>query len=137
MVLVADETDKVTFSFAPAANETLASTEGNLLKGVCRSGVARDATTTTYVLNGNRQTGTIGFYKYTATNLPAYKAYLEIPASQENAPGFLFDFGGQTSIVPVLPADEAAGPCYDLSGRRIAKPTRGLYIQGGRKIFVK
>ena len=138
VVLVADETDKVTFSFAPAANETLASTTGNLLKGVCTSGVACNATATTYVLNGNRETGTIGFYKYTAANLPAYKAYLEIPASQENAPGFLFDFGGQTSIVPVLPADEAAaGPCYDLSGRRIAKPTRGLYIQGGRKIFVK
>ena len=138
VVLVADGAGQKTFSFAPAANETLASTADNLLKGVCRSGEARNATATTYVLNGNRETGSIGFYKYTATNLPAYKAYLEIPASKENAPGFLFDFGGQTSIVPVLPADEAAaGPCYDLSGRRIAKPTRGLYIQGGRKIFVK
>ena len=26
---------------------------------------------------------------------------------------------------------------YDLSGRRVAKPTRGLYIIGGRKVFVK
>ena len=26
---------------------------------------------------------------------------------------------------------------YDLQGRRVEKPTRGLYIKGNKKVFVK
>lgn len=28
-------------------------------------------------------------------------------------------------------------PCFDLQGRRVERPTRGLYIRAGKKIFVK
>ena len=28
-------------------------------------------------------------------------------------------------------------PVYDLQGRRVVKPTRGLYIKDGKKIMVK
>ena len=28
-------------------------------------------------------------------------------------------------------------PYYDLSGRRVQKPIRGLYIQNGKKVVVK
>ena len=26
---------------------------------------------------------------------------------------------------------------YDLNGRKVAQPTRGIYIQNGKKVFVK
>ena len=29
------------------------------------------------------------------------------------------------------------GPVYDLAGRRVTKPTRGIYIQNGRKVMYK
>lgn len=132
--------DEVTEArFIPAAGETLGTLDGtNLLKGVCESGVARNASATTYVLNGNRTTGTIGFYRYTGTNLPAYKAYLELTGT--NAMGFSFDFGGEvTNLNGVL--NDAEGdnqPCYDLSGRRTLRPAAGgIYISGRKKILVK
>ncbi len=45
----------------------------------------------------------------------------------------------QETVTPVesITADAAAdAPMYDLSGRRIAKPTKGLYIQGGKKVIL-
>ncbi len=105
--------------------------------GVTESGVARNTTLTTYVLNGNRATGNIGFFKYTATNLPAYKAYLEVGSNP--ATGYLFRFGTPTAIDSVndetLTDDNT--PCYDLSGRRTLPTTRGIYIRGGKKVLVK
>ncbi len=137
VVLVGDEGKVSTVSCAPAADETLANLSGNQFKGVCASGVARNAGVNTYVLNGSK-TEQIGFFKYTATNLPAYKAYLEVLPSGTGIEGFLFDFNGQTHILPITPAEETeAQPCYDLSGRRIAQPARGFYIRGGRKLIVK
>ena len=105
---------------------------------MCESGKARNPNATTYVLNGNRSTGTIGFYHYTGTNLPAYKAYLELTGT--NAMGFSFDFGGEvTNLNGVL--NDAEGdnlPCYDLSGRRTLRPAAGgIYISGRKKILVK
>ena len=34
-------------------------------------------------------------------------------------------------------AEKTDGACYDLQGRRVASPTKGLYIHNGRKIVVK
>lgn len=39
--------------------------------------------------------------------------------------------------ITVNPAHAATGACYDLSGRRVADPTRGIYIIDGRKVFIK
>lgn len=50
---------------------------------------------------------------------------------------------GTTTYISGLPADApSANPSaptdlYDLSGRRISTPRRGLYIQGGKKIAIK
>ena len=132
--------DEVTEArFIPAADEQLGTLDGtNLLKGVCESGVTRNALATTYVLNGNRTTGTIGFYRYTATNLPAYKAYLELTGT--NAMGFSFDFGGEVTNLNGVENDAEGDnlPCYDLSGRRTLRPEAGgIYISGRKKFLVK
>ncbi|MBQ9654876.1 MAG: hypothetical protein IJV38_02515 [Prevotella sp.] len=42
---------------------------------------------------------------------------------------------GIGSLTPALSENE--GTYYDLSGRRVEKPTRGLYIKGNKKVFVK
>ena len=42
-----------------------------------------------------------------------------------------------TGISSVKTAATIEGNCYDLSGRRVAKPTKGLFIVNGKKIAVK
>ncbi len=56
----------------------------------------------------------------------------------------LYYYGGYTAdeVTPVeeITVDEAQagdGVYYDLSGRRVTKPVRGIYIQKGRKVLVK
>ena len=52
--------------------------------------------------------------------------------------GFKLDFGGvNTGIEAVIQADEANATYYDLSGRRVIRPAKGIYVKNGRKVYVK
>ena len=42
-----------------------------------------------------------------------------------------------TTIESVLPEADANGAIYDLNGRRVVNPERGIFIQGGKKVLVK
>ena len=42
-----------------------------------------------------------------------------------------------TTIESVIPEANANGAIYDLSGRRVVNPERGIFIQGGKKVLVK
>lgn len=53
------------------------------------------------------------------------------------APAFSLSYGESTGISGVTATENTDAPVYDLSGRRVAKTGKGLYIQGGRKIYVK
>jgi len=45
---------------------------------------------------------------------------------------------GTGSGISLAPASKAGvGACYDLQGRRVANPAKGLYIRDGRKVIVK
>lgn len=84
----------------------------------------------------------MAFYKLTSDhNLAANKAYLETPTDITPTAGarginlvFEDETTGISSAELVQPRDEAI---YTLSGMRVNKPARGLYITGGRKVFVK
>ena len=79
---------------------------------------------------------TLGFYQPTATTIPAYKAY--IPLASSPVRGFNFNFDGTTTAIDnaTLSTEKAQG-IYDLSGRRVSKAGKGIYIMGGKKIYVK
>ena len=68
--------------------------------------------------------------------ISAFHAYLaEVPVSARE---ITIDDGEVTGIVNVkslLPAEECVA--FDLQGRQVAQPTRGLYIVNGKKIVVK
>jgi hypothetical protein len=40
-------------------------------------------------------------------------------------------------VEDLKPAAKTAGAIFDLSGRRVAAPAKGLYIQDGKKIIFK
>ena len=88
-----------------------------------------------YVLNYKAATGA-GFYKLSSGGtIGANKAYLEYDGSA-GARGF-FGFDEATGIES-LSVNECFenGEVYDLQGRRVVNPTKGLYIVNGKKVFI-
>lgn len=89
-----------------------------------------------YVL-ANKSHG-VGFYPVSSEmTIASGKVYLDLSGSSVKE--FLnFDFGGdnETAIESLTPAlSEGKGYVYDLSGRRVQKPTKGLYIVNGKKVM--
>ena len=139
-VVMVAESDLATQYVAPATEAgSVPAGVTNSLKGTLTTTPTSGALLAdTYVLNGSF--GNIGFYKYTATNLPKGRAYFEVVSS--GVQGFLFDFGeeeGETTGInaAALSDSNAAKTYYDLSGRRVASPKHGLYICNGKKVYIK
>lgn len=82
----------------------------------------------------------VGFYRVAGgVTIPAGKAYLEISGGS-NARGFIGfgDDNGTTGIDEVSSkTEEVRSDYYDLQGRRVAQPTKGLYIVNGKKVIIK
>ena len=97
--------------------------------------VATPTNGTVYTLQNLNNT--LGLYRYTGTTVKGGKAYYH-PADGAAAPmGFVFDFEGQTTGVESIEVNADNQVIYDLSGRRVAKASKGLYIINGKKVLVK
>lgn len=79
----------------------------------------------------------VGFYKLSSANrtIHGFRAYYTAPAEAQAVSAFLLE-NNVTGIEEIETSADKA-PIYDLSGRRVAKAEKGVYIQNGRKIFVK
>ena len=110
-------------------------TEGtNELKGTLET-IAKPTTGTVYTLQNKNNT--LGFYKYTGENVKGGKAYYLLADDEAASMGFVFDFEGQTTGVESIEVNADNQVIYDLSGRRVAKAGKGLYIINGKKVLVK
>ena len=67
--------------------------------------------------------------------LAAGKAYLAI-AVNVNAPALSMDFGEGTTDIQNIERTMNDNQYYTLDGRRVAQPTKGLYIVNGKKVLV-
>lgn len=77
-----------------------------------------------YVLN--KKDAGVGFYKLSSTGtIGANKAYLVYTAGAREC--FLFSEATGISLTP-NPSPEGEGSVYDLQGRRVSQPAKGLYI---------
>ena len=85
----------------------------------------------------------IGFYKLnnTVTTIPGNKAFLVLTNAEAQAKGFVLEFedGGTTGIETIENSRHSTedGVYYDLQGRRVENPTRGVYIVNGKKVVIK
>ena len=50
---------------------------------------------------------------------------------------YLLDVDAVDNSVDPVANDKGATPCYDLQGRPVANPTRGIYIKDGKKVAIK
>ena len=84
------------------------------------------------------KSGVVGFYKLTSDKkVLAGKAYLQIDGLAPEFIGF-GDDNGTTGIDEVRSnTEEVRSDYYDLQGRRVAQPTKGLYIVNGKKVIIK
>lgn len=111
---------------------------GNMLKPT--GSYSYDDTKNRYVFA--KQGNNVGFFKITEDNYhPAEgKAYLEIPGN-DAAPSLSIELDGETTGIKVINIDsennQNNNQMYDLQGRRIAEPTKGVYIVNGKKVIIK
>lgn len=114
-----------------------ATLDGNRLVGVTAKREGYDALSNYVLADGNKG---IGFYKANFTAIPANKAYLPV-ANVQNAQGVMmaFSFGDEvTGIDNVNAAAPAAKKYYDLQGRRVLYPAKGIFVtEDGQKVLFK
>lgn len=130
VILTSETGDAVTM--VPAASETAATITGNQLGH--SAGAAKTLTAGEGYILGNGTEGT-AFYPCKAGSLPINKAYL-LGNGGESA--IAMNFGNAVTGINTIAAPASAkAPIFDLSGRRVVKATKGLYIQNGKKVIVK
>lgn len=121
------------------STEEAADVSGNLLKGTLTN---EDITGAGYVLSAPE--GVVGLYAAKLTDGKflnnANKAYLPASAVASNAPMFSFSRGGEeedtTGIEYSSPLNSMPSTAiYDLTGRRVEKMEKGIYIVNGKKVI--
>lgn len=146
-----------THTFVISAAQT-ADVSDNLLKGTAAKTLITAEENTNYYVLANKDKG-VGLYKAAlnkdangdnvaengvAFHNGANKAYLPVvvdPAEDAAEAPAMFSFGrgeGTTSIENAeLATDNAELVIYDLTGRRVEKMVKGVYIVNGKKVLVK
>lgn len=93
-------------------------------------------------LNSSNDLNSVGFYWMVdggaAFTNGAHKAYLKIPTSEftgtQPVRGFAFK-GTTTGVESVESSNNAPQAIYDLTGRRVSKAEKGIYIINGKKVI--
>ena len=106
-----------------------------LLTGVYN---VRTAPVASYVLQNNDK---VAFYSVVGTDLPTVFAghcYLTLPAGVAAAPMYSLERGEGTTGIENSSLTTMDLPfIYDLLGRRVENPTKGIYIVNGKKVVIK
>lgn len=79
-------------------------------------------------------------YPSSTNTMKGFRAYFKLHEEMANVRAFTMSFDGfETGISDDLKCQKsnADGAVYDLSGRRVEKPRKGMYIENGRKVIVK
>lgn len=90
-----------------------------------------------YVLG--RKNGRMAFYRLQTNTITANKAYYVYNGTTTSG-SLTFDFSGGTNSITIpatTPGADSNAPVYDLQGRRVTAPAKGIYIKGGKKYVVR
>ena len=127
-----------TYRFYYSVDEVDAVTD-NLLSGVTEETPVTDFDGTVYALGRGKNSGYMGFHRFTGADLPANKAFLVRDSrSSVNAYGLVLDNEDGTSTAIGRIESEGVKEdqlIYDMQGRRVDNPGKGIYIVNGKKVI--
>ncbi len=137
VVLVNDKKDTSKIFNVTSGLSKVVDAEDNMLKGTLNS-MSLDLSDATPHYSLGRLNGEIGFYKFSGgtITLGANKAYLDTSVAGAGIKGFSFTFAPVDNI-DLMQQDRANDVIYNLSGQRVTKVGKGIYIIGGRKVLIK
>lgn len=132
-VLLEDEQNRANIELTIV--NTTAKITDNDLEGTLTATTINDVDKSKYYVLGHGSNH-IGFYHPNSTTLKANAAYIYV---EDGAAALSIRREGATDIEEeeVAIDNEQSAIIYDLMGRRVENPTRGLYIINGKKVFVK
>lgn len=74
-------------------------------------------------------------------NMNGFRAYFQLKGDAVTATSFNLDLGeGEATGIKSMDIEHSTlniEHCYDLQGRRVAQPKKGVYIQNGKKVVIK
>ena len=78
-------------------------------------------------------------YPNTTGNINGFRAYFQLHDLPNEARSFAMSFDDETTAVRGIENGElrVENSYYDLQGRRVVQPTKGLYIVNGKKLIIK
>lgn len=117
------------FTEVPATLGTINAPEGNLLSAAIGS-VKIGTEGKDYILAAD-ETGEAKFFKSETGTLAAGKAYLHVDGTAST----VLRLGGTTGIRFV--EEESNNVVYDMLGRIVKNPVKGIYIVNGKKMMIK
>jgi hypothetical protein len=128
------------YDFFYTAEDGTTETAGNMLRGYAGAAeykvVALEEGFTSYVLAEKDEV--FGFYRKDASfKVYNHKAYLKVPGANA-AQALSISFGGDngtTLINGTLTNDASKSVIYDITGRRVQKAAKGIYIVNGKKVI--
>ena len=132
-VIIKAEAGKYDFNLYPNANSV--SVDGNLFVGsAIETEITAEDKTSYYILAATDDN--VGMYPVKLDENGAFvckanKAYLPISSALAR---IYFDFGTETGILETENGNVKTENCYDLSGRRVQKAQKGIYIVNGKKV---
>ena len=124
-----------------AASELIPVSESTATASSALTGTLTDIYVTTgYVLN-NGSNG-VGFYKANpeandgqGTKIAAHRAYLPATSGAKDFIGV--DFDSIATAISAIETETETNNVYDLQGRKVVNPAKGLYIVNGKKVVIK
>ena len=139
VILYADveTTTEYTLSTTAGTNDDVSANKLHISDG---STVTGDANTIYVLANG---TSGVGFYLLqSGDKLAAGKAYLVVSGGVASARQFIgFGDDNETTGITMVQGEgfmvNGSDNYYDLQGRRVAQPTKGLYVVNGKKVIIK
>ena len=120
-----------TYNFA--ITEDVEFSDSNVLQGtIDKMATSSIASPYTLQTEANEANGII-MRKYTGTYINGFKMYMSIADNNEAA--YSFRFPGTTGIEDIEGESNGNSKVYDLQGRPVVSPTKGIYITNGKKII--
>ena len=128
VILVATENGNAVM--LPAADETTATIDSNLFGHSAGADKSMNGVANAYLLTNGAQG--VGFYRCSGGTLSANKSYLQLESAQQS---LRMRISGTTGVESSEIDNENSMQFYDLMGRCVKNPMRGIYIVNGKKII--